>query len=103
MIDEPLVEEIHRLIRLRLVLDGGEQQRIEHGMPLLDETRDFAVAPKIAASFEIRDQADRDDRQQTPAIRLAGNGMPLHRREPDATAHEQPDEKRGEPYKADRQ
>ena len=60
VIDEALVEVTGGFVGLRFVLEGGEQQRIERGMLLLDEPGDLAISPDIPATLEVSDECQDD-------------------------------------------
>ena len=88
MVDEALMEEACWFVGFWFMLNGGEEQRVERGMLLLDDTGDFAVAPDVAAAFEPGNERERDESEHGPAIQALRDGVTIQRGQQEGSAHE---------------
>jgi len=78
---------------LRLVVDGGEEQRIESRVLVLDDASNVAVAPDVAAAFEPGDEAEGDQPEHGPTVDALRDMMTVDGGDEKAAANENAERK----------
>lgn len=93
VVNEALMEEACGFVGVRFMLDGGEEQRVERRMLLLDDAGDLAVAPDVPTASEPGDEHEKAPPKHRQAVDVPRHMIAVDRSNQKAPPHKNTDGK----------